>query len=659
MREHKAAEHQEQLILPPRPKGEVPGSTRDLSLDQIREWVDVYRGANVGKFPSRHSGEILNADGSQTGETWRGLNSLFNSAQKGFPSRGLRSSGFESLADFLDKTYPGERLRKPDLLIEQIKGWVEVYRAANDGKFPNADSGEILNADGSETGETWKRLDALFRKAQEGARARGLKGLGFESLADFLDKTYPDERKVRIEKPDLSIDQIRGWVGVYRAGHDGKFPSMHNGEVLNADGSPTGETWAGLNSLFNSAQKGVPSRGLRSSGFESLADFLDKTYPGERLRKQDLLIEQIQAWVDVYRAANDRKFPSASSGEVLNTDGSQTGETWRGLEALFRTAQKGLHSRGLGGFGFKSLADFLDNTYPEERKVRVRIEKQDLSIKQIKVWVDVFRAANDRKFPSSLSGEIRNADGSPTGETWKGLDDLFRTAQKGLHSRGLGGFGFKSLADFLDNTYPEERKVRVRIEKQDLSIKQIKVWVEVYRAANDRKFPSASSGEVLNTDGSQTGETWRGLDALFRTAQQGLHSRGLGGFGFKSLRDFLDKTYPGEREVQIEKADLSIKQIKVWVDVYREANDGKFPSTFSGGIINADGSPTGETWGGLNALFRTAQKGFPSRGLQHSGFTSLSDFLDKTYPTERARERRAATVRPEVDDINVLLDLLE
>ena len=107
------------------------------------------------------------------------------------------------------------------------------------------------------------------------------------------------------------------------------------------------------------------------------------------------------------------------------------------------------------------------------------------------------------------------------------------------------------------------------------------------------------------------------------------------------------------------KSDLSVAQIREWVEVYRAANDGKFPSEKRGDILNADGSKTGETWGGLDALFKGAQKGFPSRGLQHSGFTSLRDFLDKTYPTERARERRAPTARPEVDDINVLLDLLE
>ncbi len=374
-------------------------------------------------------------------------------------------------------------------------------------------------------------------------------------------------------------------------------------------------------------------------------------------RKSDLSVAQIREWVEVYRAANVGKFPSMYSGEILNADGSPTGENWAGLHALFRTAQKGRPARGLRGSGFESLADFLDKTYPDERKVRVRIEKQDLSIEQIKGWVDVYRAANDGKFPSRRSREVLNADGGATGETWVGLNALFIYAQKGFPARGLRSSGIESLPDFLDKTYPDEREVR--IEKADLSIEQIKGWVDVYRAANDGKFPSAYSGAVLNADGRETSETWNGLNSLFKTAQKGFPARGLQGLGFKSLADFVDKTYPDERKVRIEKPDLSIEQIKGWIDVYRAANDEKFPSIDSGEILNADKSPTGESWVGLNALFRWAQKGFPARGLQHSGFTSLRDFLDKTYPTERAGERRAPTARPEVDDINVLLDLLE
>ena len=184
-----------------------------LSVEQIKEWVDVYLVANKGKFPSVGSGTVLNADGSETGESWKAIDSLFKSAAKGYPARGLKDCGFTSLADFLDKTYPEERkaraqpVEKADLTLEPIKEWVDVYRSANAGAFPSVGSGNVLNSDGSEAGKTWSGIDALFRTAAKGSPARGLKGCGFTSLADFLDKTYPEERKRerKIKYPDQDI----------------------------------------------------------------------------------------------------------------------------------------------------------------------------------------------------------------------------------------------------------------------------------------------------------------------------------------------------------------------------------------------------------------------------------------------------------------------
>ena len=148
MQEHKRTTEteEEKLVLPARPSShegaaeEGAGRKSDLSVAQIREWVEVYRAGNDRKFPSCESGQVLNADGSLAGESWSGLHTLFNRAQKGFPARGLQHSGFTSLSDFLDKTYPDERevrIEKPDLSIEQIKRWVDVYSEANDGKFPS------------------------------------------------------------------------------------------------------------------------------------------------------------------------------------------------------------------------------------------------------------------------------------------------------------------------------------------------------------------------------------------------------------------------------------------------------------------------------------------------------------------------------------------
>jgi hypothetical protein len=218
----------------------------------------------------------------------------FDLSELRLPDRGDGGGAFE-----------GARLpKKPPLTLEQIKEWVEVYRSANEGAFPSQGSGNVLNADGSETGETWKIIHMLFVYSAKGAPARGLKGCGFTSLADFLDRTYPEERKPRaqrVEKADLTLEQIKEWVEVYRSANEGAFPSSLSGKVLNADGSETGENWRAIDALFYSAAEGFPSRGLKGCGFTSLADFLDKTYPEERKRErkikypdQDILLRMFE-----------------------------------------------------------------------------------------------------------------------------------------------------------------------------------------------------------------------------------------------------------------------------------------------------------------------------------------------------------------------------
>jgi hypothetical protein len=92
-----------------------------LTVEQVCEWVDIYRAAHEGEFPTVAAGAIKDRKGDDTGETWKAVDSLFKSAAKGFPARGLQHCGFGSLADFLDKTYPTERELKAALTLSQIK----------------------------------------------------------------------------------------------------------------------------------------------------------------------------------------------------------------------------------------------------------------------------------------------------------------------------------------------------------------------------------------------------------------------------------------------------------------------------------------------------------------------------------------------------------
>jgi hypothetical protein len=250
------------------------------------------------------------------------------------------------------------------------------------------------------------------------------------------------------------------------------------------------------------------------------------------------------------------------------------------------------------------------------------------------------------KFPSPRSGAIKNADGSDTQETWDGIDALLRSASNGYPARGLQNCGYSSLPDFIDKNYAREKK-------NDLTLTEIKNWVDAFLEINE-KFPSVGSGTIKNADGSDTRETWVGINALFIIASKGYPARGLQNCGYSSLADFVDKTYQRERK---EKLDLTIEQIKEWVDVYLETNE-KFPSSLSGTIKNADGSDTQETWRGINSLFVGASKGRPARGLQNGGFSSLRDFLDKSYADRRVA-RSEQSPGATADDLSALLDLID
>ena len=508
------------------------------------------------------------------------------------------------------------------LKLEQIREWIEVYRRQNDGRFPGAHSGPIRDAEGKETGETWRAMESLFTRAARGAFARGLKGCGYTSLANFIDKSFPAEREPRLEKPDLTIDGIRSWVEAYRARNSGLLPSVRSGRIIDAEGKDTGETWVRVEYLFRSAAKGYPSRGLLGCGFSSLPDFLNKTYPAERQPKPDLTLEELRSWVDAHRREHYGRFPTADSGAILDEHGSDTGETWRGLESLFRAVGKGSPARGLSRYGFSSTKQFLDAAYPTERR-------GPLTLERIKGWVDAFRREHGGRFPSELSGEILDENGDRTGEQWGSISSLLRTAAKGYAARGLEGCSFGSLRRFLDAMYPALRR-------SSLTPAQIKEWVDIYRSKHDGQFPSELSGEVTDTEGNLTGESWGAINALFKSATKGSRSRGLLSSGFTSLAVFLDRMYPDERSARRDKAELSLDDIRAWVEAYRSSHGGRFPSTLSGAVKDRDGNDTGESWQGVNAMFRNSAQGFRGRGLHGCGYSSLSDFLNKTYPIDRA-----------------------
>ena len=79
------------------------------------------------------------------------------------------------------------------------------------------------------------------------------------------------------------------------------------------------------------------------------------------------------------------------------------------------------------------------------------------------------------------------------------------------------------------------------------------------------------------------------------------------------------------------KKDLYPEQILAWVEIYRKQNDGKFPSQGSGPVLDEQGQDIGDAWKAIDRAFWRGH-----RGLKDSGSNSLSEFLDRQYPSDRS-----------------------
>jgi hypothetical protein len=126
-----------------------------LTCAQILDWADAHH-QRTGDWPHVASGPIFDAPG----ETWTAVNTALRVGL-----RGLRTSG-SSLARLLAKKR-GVRNEKalPSLTSAHILRWADAHHART-GKWPNKESGSIINA----PGETWCAVHAALRQGGRGLR---------------------------------------------------------------------------------------------------------------------------------------------------------------------------------------------------------------------------------------------------------------------------------------------------------------------------------------------------------------------------------------------------------------------------------------------------------------------------------------------------------
>jgi hypothetical protein len=118
-----------------------------LSVSKILEWADSHY-ERAGKWPTSNSGQIENT----LGETWVRVDAALMTGRRGL-------AGGSSLAILLAE-HRGARNRRslPDHTVEQILRWGAAHLQRT-GKWPTADSGDVLDA----PGENWKTIDQALR----------------------------------------------------------------------------------------------------------------------------------------------------------------------------------------------------------------------------------------------------------------------------------------------------------------------------------------------------------------------------------------------------------------------------------------------------------------------------------------------------------------
>ena len=242
-------------------------------------------GAATGRWPTTGSGEIP----GQGGLTWLGVEVALRKGLGGLYGR-------TTLLGFLTGKQRG--YHNTPLTEEQILTWADAHHHRT-GRWPNADSGPVLDA----PGETWLGIaSALIRGCR--SLPRGL------SLSLLLIK----HRGIRSVAylPPLSIPEILAWADAHHA-RTGRWPDHRAGPIPE---SPD-ESWRKVQSALVYGRRGL-------SGGSSLARLLSERR-GLRnpQRPPDLSVPEILAWADAFRAhgllaeANIRTHPRGPGRDVV------------------------------------------------------------------------------------------------------------------------------------------------------------------------------------------------------------------------------------------------------------------------------------------------------------------------------------------------------
>ena len=307
-----------------------------FDFEQFRADIKTFRKLNQGAFPSQNSTFMV------PGQTasWKNIEARL---------MGLGSS----IAKFLDAEYPEERkVRRVDAYSgtkvdisnkAEFMCYVDAYREASEGRFPNSKSGFI-----PDTTDSWGNVDARLKYTGR-------------TLATFIDECYPEARA----GVDISNTvEVLKHVQAFQETNDGRAPNVTDGAIPN-----TGETWGNLNVR------------LRKAG-SSLAAVIESRWPELRKRIDVENMDMFKHHVDAFMAANEGRYPTNKDGAI------------EGLADSWNAVGHRLRSRGT------SLKEALDNLYP------LRLRTGHHFGEPTKKGINHSSDGNQGQFPKAICGAI-------------------------------------------------------------------------------------------------------------------------------------------------------------------------------------------------------------------------------------------------------------
>jgi hypothetical protein len=349
--------------------------------------------------------------------------------------------------------------------------------------------------------------------------------------------------------PPLDVSDILRWADAFHQKRD-RWPHRDDGAV---EGT-IDLTWRKIDSALKLGNRGLQ----RGSSLAKL--FLARRKRRHKGMPPTLTETQILTWADAHNARTG-DWPIYSCGGIPGVKG----ETWSAVDHSLRIGRRGLP-------GGSSLAQLLE----ARRGVRNVQAVPDLTVRQVLIWADAYRAKNG-SWPTRESGPI---DGVP-GETWSAVAQAFVVGGRGLGARS-------SLAQFLSR----HRDVRNHLDATALTAETILAWADAHHVRTG-EWPKRGSGAIPDAEG----EKWSAVDAALVMGVRSLP-------GESSLAKLLAE-HRGVRNKQA-LPRLTTEQIREWIEAYHERT-GEWSKPGSGLIPESPG----ETWAAVNTALARGGRGLP------------------------------------------------